>query len=226
MLWNGARNSRCCSCAGELLPRARSVARSVPLQKLRFKSCGINKPRDRVSGSHNHPEGVARAKLYPIRAVPAAGAAGAPRKINNLRAVNKATGFESNPLVAPDLSQKRYPTLHGLFTGREISEVAELGNMTIGDETEEGVPVHSLLLDRTTRQPYICRRDQVSAFFPLTEPEDGDLNAEFVDGLQISPPKKDCKILSCPQLAELGRAYPDDQFEFMEGRANWPGRRT
>ncbi len=31
------------------------------LQKLDFKSFGISRPRDRVSGSYNHPEGVAGA---------------------------------------------------------------------------------------------------------------------------------------------------------------------
>ena len=36
-------------------------------------------------------------KLYPIRAAPALRAAGAWRKINNLRAVNKATGFDFHP---------------------------------------------------------------------------------------------------------------------------------
>src|SRR6266576_5566240 len=35
--------------------------RRIPPQKVDFKSCGINKPRDRLSGPYNHPEGVAAA---------------------------------------------------------------------------------------------------------------------------------------------------------------------
>ncbi len=33
-------------------------------QKVDFKSCGINKLRDRLSGSYNHPEGVAAANFH------------------------------------------------------------------------------------------------------------------------------------------------------------------
>jgi len=37
---------------------------SESLQKLLVKSCGINRPRDRVSGSHNHPEGAPKAVKF------------------------------------------------------------------------------------------------------------------------------------------------------------------
>ena len=79
-LWN-AGNARCCSCAGKLLARARSVARAtVP-------------------------------KLYPIQAVPAAGAVGARRTVRNLHVAQRATGFESRPLrqLDPD-GCNRVPT--------------------------------------------------------------------------------------------------------------------
>jgi len=89
-------------------------------------------------------------------------------------------------------------------------------------EQSESEPVHCLLLDRDARQPYICRRDQVTVFLPLTEPEKEDAHREFVDGLLISPGNEDYRV-PCPvELAERLRLYLDDQFGFMEGRASWP----
>jgi hypothetical protein len=39
-------------------------------QKVDFKSCGINKPRDRLSGSYNHAEGVAAASFKDAKGAP------------------------------------------------------------------------------------------------------------------------------------------------------------
>jgi hypothetical protein len=130
--------------------------------------------------------------------------------------------FLRHPLVAPDLDPDRYPTLHGLFTGKQKSEILGLGHLGIRDQVDDFAPVHCLLLDRAKRQPYICTRDQVTMFFPLTEPEDGDAHTEFVDGLLISPRKRTSGALPPAAAAQLLRNFLADQFEFMEGRANWP----
>src|ERR1700730_9502792 len=61
-----------------------------------------------VSAGAAHHSGVARSsvpKLYPTRAVPAAGASGASRKISKLRAVNTATESESHPRLQKSSSQ-------------------------------------------------------------------------------------------------------------------------
>jgi hypothetical protein len=130
--------------------------------------------------------------------------------------------FLRHPLVAPHLDERRYPTLYGVFAGKELSAIEELRLLRTDQKNECLEPVHCLLLDRDTRQPYICRRDQVMVFFPLTEPEDEDAHREFVNGLLISPENKDHNVPSPLELAERLRLYLDDQFDFMEGRASWP----
>lgn len=130
--------------------------------------------------------------------------------------------FLSHPLVAPHLDKQRYPTLHGVLAEAKLSVntgTRSLGGLPQGDEF---LVFHCLLLDRTTRQPYICRRDQAYIFFPLTEPEVGDSHTEFVDGLLVSPRVRDQNVPATSKLAEQFLRFLDDQVDFIQGRATWP----
>lgn len=76
--------------------------------------------------------------------------------------------------------------------------------------------VHCLLLDRESRQVYICRRDQMILFFSLTEREDG--NRIFIDGLRMSPGNQTYTVPPPEDLAEQLQAFLDAQFQFARDR--------
>ena len=73
--------------------------------------------------------------------------------------------------------------------------------MEDGDQrTECFEPSHCLLLDRETRQLYICQRDQAILFFSLTEPGEKDAPWVFIDGLRMSPGNENYKVPPEPEL--------------------------
>jgi len=132
--------------------------------------------------------------------------------------------FLHHPLVRPEVDAERYPTLYGRFAPENFLSSEEfIAGLADGDDKANHYPAcHSLLLDRQQRQPYLCRRDQLLLFFPLVEPEEEDHHTVFVDGLLMSPGSENYKLPVSTTLAEQLRVWLDDQFEFTEGRANWP----
>jgi hypothetical protein len=88
--------------------------------------------------------------------------------------------FLHHPLVASQLPKARYPALYGVFSQKQHAESFELP--------------HCLLLDRTTRQLYICRRDNAILFLSLTEPDEEEVCRIFVDHLRTSPGNENYKV--------------------------------
>ena len=116
--------------------------------------------------------------------------------------------FLSHPLVSSEINEARYPTLYGKFTD--------------DDKEKNSQACHCLLLDRHQRQPYLCRRDQLVLFLPLTEPDEEDDHTVFLNGLLMSPGCENYKVPVSRKLVKQLRVWLDDQLEFVEGRANWP----
>jgi hypothetical protein len=118
--------------------------------------------------------------------------------------------FMQHPLVSRQLPKNRYPTLYGVFRQDALPSLQEL--MQSGNQEGKGSePIHCLLLDRMTRQLYICRRDQAVLLLSLTVPGDKDASWVFIDGLRVSPGCEDYKVPSTPKLAsqllvDLGKA--------------------
>lgn len=105
--------------------------------------------------------------------------------------------FMQHPLVSHQLPKNRYPTLYGVIRQNALPSLQEL--MQSGNqEGKSSEPIHCLLLDRMTRQLYICRRDQAIVFFSLSEPEGA--TRIFVNGLRMSPGNEDDKV---PGRSEL-----------------------
>jgi hypothetical protein len=127
--------------------------------------------------------------------------------------------FLNHAFVAPRLPESRYPTLYGVFSTKAQPSLHQL--MEGGDQrTECFEPVHCFLLDRKTRQPYLCPRDQAIIFFSLTEPGgDKDKRRIFIDGLRVSPGCEDYKVPSTPQLASQLLADLSKQLETASGRS-------
>lgn len=125
--------------------------------------------------------------------------------------------FLHHPLVAPQLPESRYPTLHGVFTRKAQQSLHEL--MKRGDEpTFESV--HCLLLDRVTRRLYICRRDEVILFFSLNEPEENHNHRIFIDGLRMSAGDENYKDdPPSHEVVEELQIFLDDQLQTMDVHA-------
>jgi hypothetical protein len=108
--------------------------------------------------------------------------------------------FLRHPSVASHLPENRYPTLYGMFSSQaqpSLQEVMEGRNQ----QMEGVVRVHYLLLDRETRQLYICQRDEMIVFFSLVEPDENDALRVFIDGLRMSPGDENYKVPPPPELA-------------------------
>jgi hypothetical protein len=137
---------------------------------------------------------------------------------------NLWTWFLHHPLVSSEIDEGRYPTLFGRFGPEHYPSSDEFfAVLTEGDDKQkQSQACHCLLLDRHQRQPYLCRVDQLVLFFALAEPEQEDQHTVFVDGLLVSPGSENYKAPVSPTLVEQLRVWLDDQFEFVEGRANWP----
>src|SRR5580704_9152692 len=98
--------------------------------------------------------------------------------------------FLHHPVVAPHLSETRYPTLYGKFqSGSERPSLEQI--MT---RRAELPTCHCLLLDRRDRRAYVAERDQAMILFALMEPEEGDSHNVFVDGMLMSPGSEDYKV--------------------------------
>ena len=133
--------------------------------------------------------------------------------------------FLHHPLVSSEIDETRYPTLYGKFTAKHYPSFKTfVATVMHGKEKQKDAQgCHCLLLDREKRQPYLCRRDQLSLFFPLTEPDDReDRHTVFLNGLLMSPGCENYKAPVSPTLVEQLRIWMDDQLEFVEGRATWP----
>lgn len=116
--------------------------------------------------------------------------------------------FLHHPFIAPRLPESRYPTLYGAFKRKTAPSLQEL--MQNGNRVDKGPePVHCLLLDRKTRQPYICRRDQAIVFFSLSEPEPA--TKIFADGLRVSPGDEDYRLPGSPELVRQVMECLDDE---------------
>ena len=132
------------------------------------------------------------------------------------------TWFLHHPLVAYEVDEARYPTLYGTFLTQHLADLEDVAALTEQEGQTYSEPCHCLLLDREDRQPYLFTTDQLNLFFPLAEPEGSDHHTVFVDGLLLSPGSEEYRTRPPIELAEQLRVFMDDQFEFMEGRANWP----
>lgn len=122
--------------------------------------------------------------------------------------------FLYHPFVAPQLPESRFPTLYGVFSVKALPSLQEL--MEGGDQaTERFEAIHCLLLDRETRQSYVCRRDQAIVFFSLTEPDDENAPRVFIDGMRMSPGNEEYKVPPPIELAEQLLVDLDNQFAMM-----------
>jgi hypothetical protein len=125
--------------------------------------------------------------------------------------------FLQHPFVAPQLPESRYPTLYGVFSRKVQPSLREL--MAGGDQrTECFEPSHCLLLDRETRQLYICQRDQEILFFSLTELGEKDAPWVFIDGLRMSPGNENYKASRPPELVARLHTLLDEQLEHAGDR--------
>ena len=132
--------------------------------------------------------------------------------------------FLQHPLVFPELPEAQYPTLYGKFTSETYPTPEECIALSEKEMEKQRQVCHCLLLDRHTRQPYLCTRDRLILFFPLTEPdgEEGEQHTVFVDGLLLSSGSENYRAPVSPEVVKQLRSWLDDQLEFMEKRANWP----
>jgi hypothetical protein len=120
--------------------------------------------------------------------------------------------FLSHPFVASHLPEDRYPTLYG----KSSRQASLQGVMEGEDGQKEGVvSVHYLLLDRDTRQLYICQRDQVIVFLSLAEPDEKDARRVFIDGLRMSSGDEDYRVPPPPELATQFFARLDERFKSL-----------
>ena len=118
--------------------------------------------------------------------------------------------FLHHPLVVPQLPKSRYPTLYGVFSRKAQPSLHEL--MEGWDQrTECFAPGHYLLLDRDTRQLYICQRWQAILFFSLTEPNENDAPRVFIDGLRMSSGDEDYNVPPRPEVVDQLFASLDER---------------
>ena len=107
------------------------------------------------------------------------------------------TEFVNHPLVWAEIGEEDCPTLYGKFRRRGGRPCRELDRLS-----QEW---HCLLVDRRERQPYLCTMKQVVFFFPLTEPENGDEQTIFRNGLLLSPSRTEFRAV--PATDVLGQLY-------------------
>jgi hypothetical protein len=129
--------------------------------------------------------------------------------------------FLGHPLISRELDASRYPTLYGRFGGEAgPTDLQESGDVTLVKLLKSSQRCHSLLFDRRDRRPYLCTRDELIFFFPLTEPEAGDDHTVFVDGLLMSPGTEDYKSAGHVEHVDQLRAWLDEVFSKPNGRAS------
>ena len=107
--------------------------------------------------------------------------------------------FLNHPFVAAHISQSQYPTLFGELGSQTVPPLHQV--MTAeAPRSEEFKQFHYLLLDRETRQLYVCQRDQMILFFSLVEAGENSVSRVFVDGLRMSPGDENHKTAPPPKL--------------------------
>jgi hypothetical protein len=115
--------------------------------------------------------------------------------------------FLNHPFVVAQISKSRYPTLFGDL-GRQV--VPPLGHVMTG-RAPHFKRFHYLLLDRETRQLYVCQRDQLMLFLSLAEPGENSVPRLFIDGMRMSPGDEGYKLLPPPELVVQFFASLDKQ---------------
>lgn len=107
--------------------------------------------------------------------------------------------FLRHPLIAPGLSESRYPTLFGELGRKTVPPLDEImaGEAPRSKSFEH---FHYLLLDREARQLYVCQRDQLILFFSLVDAGENSSPRVFVDGLKMSPGDENYKLTPAPDL--------------------------
>jgi hypothetical protein len=70
-----------------------------------------------------------------------------------------------------------------------------------------------VLLDRRDRQAYVSERDQAMILFAIIEPEEGDADYVFVDGMLMSPGSEDYNLPPAPELVDQFRRFLDGQVQ-------------
>lgn len=108
--------------------------------------------------------------------------------------------FVNHPLILVQLRSVHCPTIFGEFELRRTR--APRCPEEFDEMKRELGKWHCLLFDRRERQPYLCTREQMVLFFPLTEPDGLDDHTVFVDGLLLSPGSEDYQIESTVEIAE------------------------
>jgi hypothetical protein len=118
--------------------------------------------------------------------------------------------FLNHRFVAAHISKSRYPTLFGEFDKKTVPPLDEIiaGQAPQRKNSEH---FHYLLLNRETRQLYVCQRDEMILFFSLLEIPGNSPPRLFVDDLRMSPGDEDHRLSPAAQpLAQLF-AYLDER---------------
>jgi hypothetical protein len=118
--------------------------------------------------------------------------------------------FLNHPFVAAHISKSKYPALWGEF-GRKT--VPSLDRIMKGkaNRSKTGEHIHDLLLDRESRQLYVCQRDQLILFFSLVEAGENSAPRVFIDDLRMSPGDENYKIPPAPEIVSRLFAFLDDR---------------
>ena len=125
----------------------------IPPQKLDFKSFGINRPRDRVSRSHNHPNGVAAARIK--TALPWLREVSAPSLQQTGCALDTAYRNWFDSLMGKRPDKVKPPTLSGEPSSVVLS-MTPAGRYYVSFQVEQPLPVvgpasHRLSVDMNTK---------------------------------------------------------------------------
>jgi hypothetical protein len=107
--------------------------------------------------------------------------------------------FLNHHFVAAHISRGQFPTLFGELGRKTVPPLDEL-MAGKAPQSENFAHFHYLLLDRETRQLYVCQRDQLILFFSLVEAGENCTPRVFVDGLRMSPGDENYKLAHPPDL--------------------------
>src|SRR5438094_5365482 len=133
--------------------------------------------------------------------------------------------FLNHPLVAAQISKSQYPTLFGEFGRKTVPSLDEImtGKAARIKNSEH---FHDLLLDRKTRQLYVCQRDQLILFFSLVEAGENSAPRVFVDGLRMSTDDENYKLPPAPELVGQLFACLDERLKALRSKGQSQSRGT
>lgn len=122
--------------------------------------------------------------------------------------------FLNHPFVAAHISESQYPTLFGEVRTKSVPSLDEImtGKARRSKKSEY---FHDLLLDRKTRQLYVCQRDQLILFFSLVEAGENSIPRVFVNDLRMSPGDENYKLPPAPELVAKLFAVLDEQLAHL-----------